>query len=358
MAKEKKPLTPEQAEIKAMKKTRRSERTTKFFAVLLALILTLSVVFSGKSIAESKVETANGNNTNEPGQITDDPDADADLWGDSNTDTTPGDTTPSGDGSDVQAPSTDDGNATQTPSGGDSTQTPSGSGSQTPAQPTSVSKADAVKALNEATKKAVNAGYDWSRKCYYTQPLDVSGKDALNGVIARVDENASIDSVVGGFLDITGNDAKTATKAKGAGMPDEMKKDKFLLKATTLTEGDIKQYQVSGNTYKFQINSCSNPQKDGSNALSRATNDFITHQEVVDGVASALGSFSSLLSVKSSDVQYSSIVITAVIDNGQLTSFNLTYVMTVKALELRAAVVPITGTGAGKVEETYNNFKY
>ncbi|MCH5191780.1 MAG: hypothetical protein J1F23_06400 [Oscillospiraceae bacterium] len=358
MAKEKKALTPEQAEIKAMKKKRRGERATKFWAVVLALVLTLSVVFAGKSMAEKNIEAVPGSNNNEPGQTTDDPINDNVDW-DNNTDTTPGGATSTDNGSgDVQAPSGDSG--TQAPSGDSGTQTPSGdSGTQTPSTtPTSVSKADAVKALNDATKKAASAGYDWSRKCYYSQPLQVSGKDTLNGIIAKVDENASIDSVVGGFLDITGDNAKTATKAKGAGMPDDMKKDKFLLKAMTLTEGDIKQYQVKDNTYKFQLNPCSNPQKDGKNALSRATNDFITHQEVVDGVADALGSFSSLLSVKSSDVQYSSIVITAVIENGTLTKLDMSYVMTVKALELRAAVVPINGSGAGTVEESYSNFKY
>ena len=366
MAKEKKPLTPEQAEIKAMKKKRRGERTTKFFAVLLALILTLGVVFYGKNMAEKKLETATGGNTNEPGQTTDDPDDLGDLWGDDTGDTTPSDSTSTDSGSgDVQTPS-GDGSGTQTPSGdsgSSGTQTPSGdsgnSGTQTPSTtPTGVSKADAVKALNDATKVAANAGYDWSRSAKYSRPLTVSTKlgDAtsiLNGVISAVDSNATIDSVVGGFLDITGDNAKTATKAKGAGMPDDMKKDKFLLKAMTLTEGDIKQYKVSGNQYMFQLESCVNPQKDGKNALHRATNDFITEKETAEAIAD----FTSAISVSSSNIEYKKIIISAVIENGQLTNLELSYTMDVTLLELKAGVT-ITGNGAGDVKETYSNFKY
>lgn len=354
MAKEKKPLTPEQAEIKAMKKKKNGERTTKFFAVLLAAILTLAVVFSGRSVAKKNVESAAGNNTQQGDNSSSDSDDDVVFGFDDPADTTSGD--------DAQTPS--GGDNAQTPSGGDDAQTPSGGGqSGGAAQSTSVSKADAVKALNDATKKAANAGYDWSRSAKYSKPLSVSavGADAtsvLNGIISGVDKNASIDSVVGNFLDITGNDAKTATKAKGAGMPEEMKKDKFLLKGMTLTEGDIKQYQVKGNTYKFQLNPCANPQKDGSNALHRATNDFITQSEVSDGIKDALGSAANLLTVKSANVSYKSIVITAVIENGQLNSLELSYVMDVASLELRATLIPITGTGAGTIQETYSNFKY
>ena len=234
--------------------------------------------------------------------------------------------------------------------------------------PVAADKAAVVKALNEATANAAEAGYDWSRKCYFTQPLQVltsSGKnaaDTLNGIIQKVDENATVDSVVGNFLGVTGTQSdppKTATKAKGTEVPEAMGSDKFLLQAMELTEGDIKNLKVVGNEYTIQLQNCANPQKGSdNNALNHATKDFITYDEVETSVKEALGSLSSLLSVESADVNYTSIIITAEITDGKLTSLAYTYVMDVKALELRAAVVPMTGKGKCKVDASYTNFVY
>ena len=97
------------------------------------------------------------------------------------------------------------------------------------------------------------------------------------------------------------------------------------------------------------------PQKDGGTSLNRLTDDFITQQEVADGIKEALGFLSSLLSVKSSDVSFSEIEVTVVLtDDGKLESLHYYYVMDVKKLELSVA----TGTGAGYVDATYNNFVY
>ena len=60
----KKVLTPEQAEIKALKKAKKSENWTKFWAILLALVLTIGVVFLGQSAGKDAVAAAvNGSNT-------------------------------------------------------------------------------------------------------------------------------------------------------------------------------------------------------------------------------------------------------------------------------------------------------
>ena len=50
----KKVLTPEQAEIKAMKKVRSSERRNAFIAVLLAVAIAFAALSMGKSFSESK----------------------------------------------------------------------------------------------------------------------------------------------------------------------------------------------------------------------------------------------------------------------------------------------------------------
>lgn len=225
-----------------------------------------------------------------------------------------------------------------------------------------VSKADAVKLLNEVTAQAAKAGYDWSRKCYYTDDgaLQVklkNGLDAtstLNGAISRFTDKG-IDGIVGDFLDITGKDEpKAAKKAKGSDAAPEGMKEKFLLKAMALTEGDLAKYEQSGNVYKFQLNTCASPQKDGGNALHRATNDFVTHDEVKTDVANAT---KNIISIESTDVEYSEIVIVAEIKDGKLISLSLNYLMDVKNLNLKV-VATINGSGKGRVEETYKNFVY
>lgn len=228
------------------------------------------------------------------------------------------------------------------------------------------SKADAVKLLNEATAAAAKAGYDWTRKCYYTddgaiQVKTNGGKDAtdtLNKAIQMADENASVDTVVGGFLDITGKDTPLAAKKpKGSAAAPEGMKDKFLLKGMSLTEGDVAKFVQDGNVYKFQLNACSNPQKDGGNALSRATNDFVTQEEVVKRIGEELPE--TVIGIESSDIQFKNIVIVAEISDGKLTSLTINYLMDVTSLNLKVLrITNVVGTGKGQVEETYKNFAY
>lgn len=225
-----------------------------------------------------------------------------------------------------------------------------------------LSKADAVKLLNDATAQAAKAGYDWSRKCYYTDDgaLNVktkSGIDAtsiLNGAIGTFTD-MDLNKVVGGFLDITGEgDPLAAKKVKGSAAAPEGMKEKFLLKAMALTEGDVAKFVQTENVYKFQLNTCDNPQKDGGNALHHATDDFVTGDQVKSDVADAT---KNAIKIESVDVQFAEIVVVAEIKDGKLLSLSLNYLMDVKSLNLKAGV-SIIGTGKGRVEETYNNFVY
>lgn len=229
-----------------------------------------------------------------------------------------------------------------------------------------ISKADAVKLINEATAAAAKAGYDWTRKCYYTNDGAISvktngGKDAtdtLNKAIHIADKNASVDTVVGGFLDITGKDSPLgAKKPKGSAAAPEGMKDKFLLKGMSLTEGDIARCEQSGNVYKFQLNACENPQKDGGNALSRATNDFVTQEEVVKRIGEEVPE--TVIGIESSSIQFKDIVIVAEISDGKLKSLTINYLMDVTSLNLKVLrITNVVGTGKGQVEETYKNFVY
>ncbi len=323
----KKVLTPEEYQAKLAKKAAKRELFFGTFTKALALFLAIAIVWALAAIAFTP---ALGTTT---------------VGG--------GAQTPSGE---TSTP----GGSTSTPGGSTSTPTedpsvPLGDGG---ADESGVSKADAVKAINDATAKVYKGNYKWERKCYYTSPIDVgNATGTLNSIIQGVDENANLDTVVGGFLGITGKESDPAWTAdvKGGKLPEgtKMNNEKYLMKAFALTEGDVMQYKVEGNKYMFQLNNCTSPQKDGKNALNRVTNDFITLGEVQEGVTGAVG---SAVKVESCDVDFTAIVVTAEIVDGALKNVTISYSMNVKALNLKAAIVPITGKGAGDMTCTYSNF--
>ncbi len=329
----KKVLTPEEVQAKLEKKAAKRKLFFGTFTKALAFFLAIALAYSLAVIAFTPATIASTNATAQQSGTTNGGDDEVDFGGST-------------------------GSTGSTDSTG-STGSTGDAGSAGGAQASTVSKADAVKAVNEATKKAATASYTWARKCWYTDPVDVgSATSLLNGIIQGVDENASLDSVVGGFLDITGeeNDPPKTADVVG-GKAAEGMKEKFLIKAMELTEGDVKQYQVDGNKYMFQLNACTNPQKDGSNALHHATNDFITFGEVNESIAGALGE--GIVTVTdSSQIKYSSIVIVATIENGSLTNLELSYTLTVNPLDLSVKITSVKGTGAGKMSATYSNFKY
>lgn len=237
-------------------------------------------------------------------------------------------------------------------SGGGSTS----SGDSDAATPASDEAEDAAKAINAATAAAVSAGYDWARKCDISN-IDVGGQsktDAINSVIKRVDSNADINSVVGGFI---GKGDKKETIAKGEDAAEKIgyQGANYALKATTLKGADLKGLAQDGDTYTFTLEDVSNPQKDDSTALARLTNDFITQSEVAAGIADALPSLlKSAITLKSSDVLFKNIKVTVVITDGKLVSLSYSYDMVVNKLELNLA----TGTGNGTVNASYSNFVY
>ncbi len=236
-----------------------------------------------------------------------------------------------------------------------------GDGTTSDAPAAATSKADVAKLLNDVTAKAAKGSYKWTRKSWFTKKLDVgNATGTLNKVIQMVDENATLDSVVGGFLSISGTESDPAWEGqvKNGKLPAEgrMKEDKFLLKGFTLTEADIKDMVVSGNTYKLQLNACKTPLKDGKNALHHVTNDFITKDEVAKGVADGLGSLGNLVTINELDVDYTAILVTAVVENNTLKSVEISYTMTVNSLKLKAMGMNVDGNGAGKMVCTYSNF--
>ena len=96
---------------------------------------------------------------------------------------------------------------------------------------------------------------------------------------------------------------------------------------------------ANGNKFTVKLGNFSNPQKDGKNGMSRATNDFFTHQEVVDGISA----LTTLITVDSTDVQYTNVTLVAVADGDNLKSLEISYGFSAKMV-LKVGV-SITGTG-------------
>lgn len=218
-------------------------------------------------------------------------------------------------------------------------------GETTAAAAAPATKAEFVAFLNAETAKIAKSGsYSLKRDCSYTSPIDVGGATSiLNGIISAIDENENLDTVVGGFLGIgttTGNLPK-----------DDVDSD-YQLKATTLKESDLGSFSASNGVYKFTLANATNPKKTGATPLSRFTNDFITHEEVVAGIAD----FTTAITVNETTVNYKDIKVEVTVADGKITNIKYSYAFDA-ALALKA-VVTINGSGAAVTSGTYSNIKY
>ena len=228
------------------------------------------------------------------------------------------------------------------------------SGGNAAAAEAGVDAAAAAEAINAATAKAVAAGYHWTRSAQYTQPIDVgNATGALNKIIQGIDSEASLDSVVGGFLGI-GDKEMDIEKGGSAAEQIEYHGENYALQATALQASDLKNLKVDGNTYTFEIENASSPQHDKSTAMSRFTNDFLTQDEI----SSEIKGFISAASVNSAAIEYSNIKATVVIEDGTLKEFKYSYDGKVTDLSIKIAIVSVNGKGAMHVEGAYTNFAY
>ena len=208
--------------------------------------------------------------------------------------------------------------------------------------------------MNSATKAIVaNGSYNYNRVCAFVpgKGIDVGNKtDTLNKLIGMVSDDANLDSVVGGFIGI-GTKQGTMPKDKND------LKDNYELKATALKGSDIQNLKESNGVYTFTIANATDPQKDNKTPISRFTNDFITHKEVVDGIADALGSLSNLLTVNSTKVNYTSIKVEVTVKDGKIT--NIAYSYTFDAvLNLKALGAKIDGTGTATTNGEFSKISY
>lgn len=209
-----------------------------------------------------------------------------------------------------------------------------------------MTKADFVAFLNAETAKAAKGSYSYNRNCSYTDPIDVgSATDTLNNLIGSLsDGKEDINSVVGGFLGI-------GTK-KGT-VPKDDPKSNYKLKATKLTEADLQNFSYADGVYSFTLANAANPQKDNKTPISRFSNDFITHQEVVDGVDEAAG---GVIKVNETNVNYTNIKVSVTVAGGKITNIKYSYAFDA-ALVLKA-IVTINGSGAAVTKAEFSNIKY
>ena len=330
--KEKVTLTPEEIEAKkARKKEKRiifGKTFERAIVWLLAVVLVYSVTYislNNKGVAAVSATPAQSGSQNAGGS------ASKSDW----------DTSANGSGSSQSG--------SQSSTSGDNA-----SGGNAAAAEAGVDAAAAAEAINAATAKAVAAGYHWTRSAQYTQPIDVgNATSALNKIIQGVDSEATLDSVVGGFLGI-GDKEMDIEKGGSAAEQIEYHGENYALQATALQAGDLKNLKVDGNTYTFEIENASSPQHDKSTAMSRFTNDFLTQDEI----SSEIKGFISAASVNSAAIEYSNIKATVVIEDGTLKEFKYSYDGNVTELNIKVAIVSVNGKGAMHVDAAYTGFAY
>ena len=215
---------------------------------------------------------------------------------------------------------------------------------ETAAPAADMTKAEFVAFINAETAKAAKGSYNYNRDCSYTSPIDVGGATGiLNGIISAIDENSSLDTVVGDFLGIG---------VKKGTMPKDGLKEDYQIKATKLTEADLGNFAANNGVYTFTLADATNPKKTNATPISKFTNDFITHEEVVDGIAG----FTTAITVKDTTVNYKNIKVTVTVADGKITNIKYSYAFDA-VLSLKAGIT-INGNGAAVTKAEFSNIKY
>lgn len=203
--------------------------------------------------------------------------------------------------------------------------------------------------LNSETKKiAANGKYSAVRTSSFTKSIDVgSATGVIDSIIKGVSPEDDLNSVVGEFIGVG--------SSKGT-MPSDRNsfKKEYQIKATALKASDIKITSASNGVYKFTIANATNPQRDNATAMGRFTNDFITASEVSAALKREIG---SAIKLDSGDVHYKNLQAQVTVKNGKITAMQYSYTFDAD-LRLKAAIVPIHGTGAAKTSGSYTNIVY
>lgn len=199
--------------------------------------------------------------------------------------------------------------------------------------------------LNAETAKIAKSGtYDLVRKCVYTKAVDIGGgTDAINALIKAIDEDLSLDSVIGMFLGMGTIEGR---------IPGDDVKNDYKIKATSVKASDLGSFNASNGVYTFTLANAIDPKKNGATPFSRFTNDFVTHEEVVASIAE----FISVIKVKETKAEYTNIMVTVTVEDGKITEIKYSYDF--YAMLAVSLGVTIPGDGKANNRMTYSNIKY
>ena len=353
--KEKVQLTPEEI---IAKKIRRSDRWTRFWAIVVALALTAGVFAFARSQgikASEATEVETSENAENNGNSNNNSNSNNSSNANSNTPSNSSSTDNSSSNSSSSSSSTDNNSAAPADSSNN------GGGDTAAAN----DPASVAALINKVTGEAVaaKAGYNWARDCTVAN-IDVGGSTAtgiINRLIGSISEGDDLNSVVGGLL---GDGSKSETVPKGMTLDtiDVMKDDgtteklyhgsSYTLKAANIQAGDIQNLAVNGDTYEFDLVDSNNPDRAGNTAFSRFCNDIVVREEV----DSELKGYTNAVTVDSLDAQYHNIHVKAVITDGKLKE--LTYSMKADATLKIKIGISITGTGNLDATARYSNIDY
>ena len=106
--------------------------------------------------------------------------------------------------------------------------------------------------------------------------------------------------------------------------------------------------------YTLNIKACTNPSS--NSPLAHFTNDYITFAEVNKSIFNEVGS-SVIVAEEKSQMDYSNILLSATIVNGQLTSLEYSYGLKLN-FTLKLSTISINGTGSIKTSCKYSNISY
>ena len=243
----------------------------------------------------------------------------------------------------TEAPAVDD---TTAPAADETTAAADETTTEAAAPTAEMTKADFVAFYNAETAKAAKGSYKYNRNCSFVNPIDVGNMtDALNKVIKMIDENSDLNSVVGGFLGVG---------TKTGNFPKDDPDDDYEIKGAKLTEADLQNFSYADGVYSFTLASASNPKKTNATPFSRFTNDFITHEEVDEGIKDAAG---SLVTLNSTDVKYSNIKVKVTVAEGKITAISYQYDFAA-TLQLKILVGKVNGSGSAKTTGEFTNIAY
>ncbi len=208
-----------------------------------------------------------------------------------------------------------------------------------------MTKAEFATFLNAETAKIVKNGtYDLVRKCTYTRSINIGGAtDPINAIIKAIDENSSIDSVIGSFLGMGTTQGK---------IPKDDINANYKIKATSVRESDLGSFTASNGVYTFTLADASDPKKTNATEFARFTNDFVTQEEAESSIAE----YTSAIKVKDTDINYSNIRVTVTVKDGKITDMKYSYDF--DAMLAVSIVITVSGDGAAVNNTTYSNIKY